>query len=93
MENTMCRLILAGLALATPASASDKAPEKPSDKARFFHGTYTFALGACAKLKALAAGGVQAISTVPWYVTEDGVSSWEGGCSFTKISKGKRSVM
>jgi hypothetical protein len=49
-----------------------------------------FSEGACDKLKALVAGGVQAVSTVPWHVTADGISHWEGGCSFTKITRGKR---
>jgi hypothetical protein len=83
MENVMRKLILilTGLALATPALAQQTAS--------FINGTHTFAPGACDKLKALAAGGIQAVSTVPWYVDEDGISYWEGGCSFSKISKGK----
>jgi hypothetical protein len=81
----MYRLIvlLAGLAMATPALAQQKA--------RFINGTYVFSPGACTKLKALAAGTTQKASTVPWYVTADGISYWEGGCAFKKISKGKSS--
>ncbi len=74
-------ILLTGLALANPALAQQKAS--------FIDGTYAFAPGACQKLKALAAGGVQAIGTVPWYVTADGISFWEGGCGFSKITKGK----
>ncbi len=79
---SLAALALAAYAVATPAVASQKAS--------FIDGTYTFAPGACDKLKALAAGGPQSIGTVPWYVTPDGISFWEGGCSFDKIAKGKR---
>jgi hypothetical protein len=75
-------LFATAFALAAPAFAQQKAS--------FIDGTYTFAPGACDKLKALAAGGAQSVSTVPWYVTADGISFWEGGCSFSKISKGKK---
>ena len=75
-------LLATALALASPAFAQQKVS--------FIDGTYTFAPGACEKLKALAAGGTQAVMTVPWYVTADGISFWEGGCGFSKITKGKR---
>jgi hypothetical protein len=65
-------------------------PAEAGQKAYFIDGHYTFAPGACDKLKALAAGGPQGVTSVPWYVTADGISFWEGGCSFEKISKGKR---
>jgi hypothetical protein len=65
------------------------APALAQQKAEFIDGTYVFADGACDKLKALAAGGTESISTVPWYVTADGIRFWEGGCGFSKVSKGK----
>jgi hypothetical protein len=74
-------LILSGLATAAPAMGQQKAS--------FIDGTYVFSPGACAKLKALAAGTTQNASTVPWHVTADGISFWEGGCSFSRIIKGK----
>jgi hypothetical protein len=73
--------ILFGLAIATPAMAQQSAS--------FIDGTYVFSPGACAKLKALAAGATQKASTVPWHVTADGISFWEGSCSFSRISKDK----
>jgi hypothetical protein len=75
-------LVLIFIALSTPAFAQVRAD--------FIDGTYTFAPGACEKLKALAAGGVQAAATVPWHVTADGIGIWEGNCDFTRISKGKK---
>jgi hypothetical protein len=73
--------VCAILTFASPAIAQHKAT--------FIDGTYVFAPGACDKLKALAAGGTQAVTTVPWYVTADGIHFWEGGCDFSKVRKHK----
>jgi hypothetical protein len=81
----MQRLATAALALVSLAL-----PAHAQLKAKFIDGTYVFTVDGCAKLKALAAGGNQSISTVPWYVTADGISYWEGGCGFTKIKPGKK---
>jgi hypothetical protein len=75
-------MALALLCLSLPAHAGVKAS--------FLGGTYVFTGDGCAKLKALAAGGTPSISTVPWYVTADGISYWEGGCEFTKVRPGKK---
>lgn len=39
----------------------------------------------CKKLEALDNGAPRMIDTVPDYLTEDGIQSWEGGCEFTKV--------
>jgi hypothetical protein len=80
MRLSFIMLALVGLAL----------PAQAQLKASFIKGTYVFAPGACDKLKALAAGGVQSVETVPWYVTADGISYWEGGCGFSKIEPGQK---
>jgi hypothetical protein len=56
----MRHLVLLFITFATPALAQQRA--------EFIDGTYVFSPGACDKLHALAAGGVQAITTVPWHV-------------------------
>jgi hypothetical protein len=78
----MRHLVLMFITLATPALSQQRA--------EFIDGTYVFSPGACDKLHALAAGGVQAITTVPWHVTADGIKFWEGGCDYKKVSKGKK---
>ena len=78
------------LAAAALALISLTLPAHAGLKAKFIDGTYVFTSDGCAKLKALAAGGNQSISTVPWYVTADGISYWEGGCGFMKIKAGKK---
>lgn len=74
-------LLATALTLATPAMAQQRA--------EFIDGTYVIAEGACEKLKALAAGSTPMISTVPFYVTADGFSFWEGGCGFASVTKSK----
>lgn len=80
----MRQILMIGVvfALAAPALAQQKAD--------FIDGTYVFATGACDKLRVLAAGGTQAVTTVPWYVTADGISFWEGGCGFSRIRENKK---
>ena len=74
--------LFALIAFTLPAHAELKAP--------FIDGTYVFADGACDKLKSLVAGGSRGVTSVPWYVTTDGISFWEGGCGFSEITPGKK---
>lgn len=78
------------LSIAVLALVSLALPAHAQLNASFIKGTYVFAPGACDKLEALAAGGVQSVNTVPWYVTVDGISYWEGGCGFSKIEPGQK---
>jgi hypothetical protein len=60
--------------------------------ATFLDGPYTMSAQACAKLKALAAGGPRNINTVPWHVLRTGISHWEGSCGYRRITERKKGV-
>lgn len=67
--------------LAAPALAADAV------QADFIDGTYVMTADDCSKLQQLSDGGEPSISAVPWSVDKDGFHSWEGSCSFVKVTE------
>ena len=72
------------LSVGTPAHAQMTAT--------FLDGPYTMSEAACAKLKALEAGGPRNAGTVPWHVLRTGIGHWEGSCGYRKITERKKGV-
>lgn len=60
-------------------------PAAAQQKAGFIDGTYVLSTEGCTKLKALKHGATESIGTVPWAVTAEGISYWEGGCGWSKV--------
>ena len=60
-------------------------PAAAQQKAGFIDGTYVLSTEGCTKLKALKHGATESIGTVPWSVTAEGISYWEGGCGWSKV--------
>lgn len=60
-------------------------PVAAQQKASFIDGTYVLNAEGCTKLKALKHGAAESIGTVPWSVTAEGISYWEGGCGWSKV--------
>ena len=81
------RLALAGAAAAVLAVST---PATAQMTATFLDGHYTMSHAACAKLKALEAGGPKSASTVPWYVERRGIGFWEGSCGYRRITERKK---
>lgn len=77
---------------ACPSSLqAEAAPRQQALTASFIDGVYTMSARACTKLEALNRGATPSLGTVPWSLDRTGFTSWEGGCSFTRIEpiKGK----
>lgn len=68
-------------AMATAAVADEPV------KADFLDGTYVMSADDCAKLQKLEAGAEPSLNEVPWSVDKDGFHSWEGNCTFSKITE------
>ena len=62
-------------------------PAEAGVKADFIDGSYVLYQVGCDKLKALGNGTSPSVTTQPWVTTSEGISYWEGGCHFTKITK------
>jgi len=77
----LVRLLIAWALLAAPATAALAA------RASFLDGTYVMSVEACDKLKALARGATPSITTVPWSVDRKGITYWEGGCGFSRVTE------
>lgn len=60
-------------------------PAAAQQIAGFIDGTYVLSTDGCTKLKALKHGATESIGTVPWSVTAEGISYWEGGCGWSKV--------
>ncbi len=60
-------------------------PAAAQQKAGFIDGTYVLSTDGCTKLKALKHGATESIGAVPWSVTAEGISYWEGGCGWSKV--------
>ncbi len=83
---------LAGGAVLVAISVTGALPAVGQAKATFLDGTYTMSADACGKLVAIAKGGPKSIKTVPWSVDRNGISYWEGGCGFTRITERRKNI-
>ncbi len=87
-----CVLLAAGLAVGVATMTLQAGPAHAQHTATFLDGAYTMTDEACAKLKALAAGGPRNAKTVPWHVLRTGIGHWEGSCGYRKITERKKGV-
>lgn len=76
-------LMLSCLLLAAPAVADEPV------QADFLDGTYVMSAEDCDKLQKLSDGGEPSLNAVPWSVDKEGFHSWEGSCTFAKITETK----